>query len=352
MKKTKVLLILFLILLVSIMPFNCVNAHSVDLDPQKLISFPFMISNGKGNITVQSSETNYSLYWQAVEIENAIYNQIEKTRNDGDIELENMKTEIDALDNEYDNLKTAYDEALDAYQNASEDQKEQTKAAYETAKTNLQNKKKEYNSKVDEYNSKVKEINSKINELTPAYVEDNWIKTDDGSFEIDLSKFSGNKSFAVWVKLVSADGTISYDEATYTMSGTKVEQVDVESISLDKTSLSLNEGSSYTLTATITPSDATNKLVVWSSDNEKVAKVENGKITAISKGTATITATTKDGEHTATCKVTVIQKTDPTIADGKLPQTGSLTYFVALVVLFLGIIGIVTYRKVKHLNFK
>ena len=139
MKKTKVLLILFLILLVSIMPFNCVNAHSVDLDPQKLISFPFMISNGKGNITVQSSETNYSLYWQAVEIENAIYNQIEKTRNDGDIELENMKTEIDALDNEYDNLKTAYDEALDAYQNASEDQKEQTKAAYETAKTNLQN---------------------------------------------------------------------------------------------------------------------------------------------------------------------------------------------------------------------
>lgn len=364
MKKTKVLLILFSILFISILPFSYSNAHSVDLDQNKLISFPFVISNGSGNITIKSSETGYSLYYQAVEISNSIYNEIEKTTNDGNAELKNIKTEIDALDNECDNLKTIYDEALEKYNNATEEQKEQAKTEYETAKTNYQNKITEYNNKVKEYNSKSEEINSKVKELTPIYVENNWIKTNDNKFTVDLSKFSGEKAFAVWAKLVSSNGTISYDEATYTMSGTKVSEVEVESISLDKTTLSIKEGSNYTLTATITPSNATNKSVVWSSNNENVAKVQNGKVTAIAKGTAIITATTENGKHVATCTVTVTSnnsdtnnsnniedttKKDDTTAKGVLPNTGIGITAIAIIITALGssTIAYFKYNKLK-----
>ncbi len=60
------------------------------------------------------------------------------------------------------------------------------------------------------------------------------------------------------------------------------------------------------LTATVTPSDATNKAVVWSSSNQAVATVDAaGKVTARGVGTATITCETVDGGKTATCAVTV-----------------------------------------------
>ena len=79
----------------------------------------------------------------------------------------------------------------------------------------------------------------------------------------------------------------------------------VESVSLDKTSITLTEGDSQTLTATVSPSNATNKNISWSSSNTSVATVNNGKVTAIKAGTATITVTTDDGGKTATCQVTV-----------------------------------------------
>ena len=53
-----------------------------------------------------------------------------------------------------------------------------------------------------------------------------------------------------------------------------------------------------TLSATITPEDATDKTITWSSSDEKVATVDAGKVTGVAEGTATITATTKDGEKT------------------------------------------------------
>ncbi|MGN1060510.1 MAG: Ig-like domain-containing protein, partial [Candidatus Coproplasma sp.] len=83
--------------------------------------------------------------------------------------------------------------------------------------------------------------------------------------------------------------------------------VDVESVSLNKTSGSLFVGATETLTATVTPSNATNKDVVWTSSDETVAAVDqNGKVTALKAGTATITATAADDETVkATCAYTV-----------------------------------------------
>ena len=82
--------------------------------------------------------------------------------------------------------------------------------------------------------------------------------------------------------------------------------IPVTKITLDKTTVSLVEGESTPLIATVTPDNATNKTVTWSSSNAAVAIVDaNGKVTAVAAGEATITATARN--CTATCKITVAE---------------------------------------------
>ena len=81
--------------------------------------------------------------------------------------------------------------------------------------------------------------------------------------------------------------------------------VAVTGVSLNKTETTIHAGASETLTATVTPSDATNKAVTWTTSTPTVASVQNGVVTANSVGTAIITVTTADGGHQATCTVTV-----------------------------------------------
>ena len=81
----------------------------------------------------------------------------------------------------------------------------------------------------------------------------------------------------------------------------------VTGVSLSETSLSLLVGETYGLTATVVPSDVTDRSVTWTSSNSSVAAVNStGQVTAKSQGTATITVKTVDGSKTATCTVTVI----------------------------------------------
>lgn len=75
---------------------------------------------------------------------------------------------------------------------------------------------------------------------------------------------------------------------------------------LDKSILRLNKGEEYVLKATVLPENATNKNVIWVSENDLVATVdEEGEVTAVSGGTSVITVKTSDGNFSATCKVTV-----------------------------------------------
>lgn len=85
--------------------------------------------------------------------------------------------------------------------------------------------------------------------------------------------------------------------------------VEVAGITLDQTAATLTEGETLTLTATVSPDDATDKTVTWSTSDASVATVANGVVTALAPGTATITA--KAGEHSATCVVTVTRKEEP-----------------------------------------
>ena len=83
-------------------------------------------------------------------------------------------------------------------------------------------------------------------------------------------------------------------------------RVFVSGVSLNKSTLELIAGRCETLVATITPSDASKPGIQWTSSDDAVATVdENGTVTAIAAGTATITATALDGGSTATCAVTV-----------------------------------------------
>ena len=79
----------------------------------------------------------------------------------------------------------------------------------------------------------------------------------------------------------------------------------VTGVTLNTETLELFTGGSATLTATVEPSDAANQNVTWQSDSADVATVQNGTVTAVAPGSATITATTVDGGFTAACTVTV-----------------------------------------------
>ena len=88
--------------------------------------------------------------------------------------------------------------------------------------------------------------------------------------------------------------------------------VHVTGVTLNKNSTTLTVGGNETLTAMVAPNNATNKNVTWSSSNSSVASVSNGTITAKAAGNTTITVSTVDGNHTATCTVTVNALPGPT----------------------------------------
>ena len=85
-----------------------------------------------------------------------------------------------------------------------------------------------------------------------------------------------------------------------------VTPIAVTGVTLNKTETSIVKGQSETLTATVAPSNASNKSVTWASDHTEFATVDDtGKVSAVSAGTAVITVTTVDGSKTAKCTVTV-----------------------------------------------
>ena len=118
-----------------------------------------------------------------------------------------------------------------------------------------------------------------------------------------VAKLEGNKLVAVsdgTTKITATSGIVK-TSAKVTVT-TKVEQ-----ITLNKTEGTLTVGNSVTITATVTPDNATNTTINWTSSDEKVATVDsNGKVTAVAAGNATIKATSEsDGDVSADYALTV-----------------------------------------------
>ena len=106
------------------------------------------------------------------------------------------------------------------------------------------------------------------------------------------------------------------------------------SVTLNESSITVEEKETYQLTATVLPADATNQNVAWESSNNEVATVVNGLVTAIAAGEATITVTTEDGSFTATCTVTVIvSATSVTLNESSITLDEKETYQLTATIL-------------------
>ena len=148
-----------------------------------------------------------------------------------------------------------------------------------------------------------------------------WSSSNEAVAAVDSNgKVTAKKAGTAVITVTSSNGKSA--SCTVTV---KQKEIAITGISLNKSTTSLTEGESETLTATITPSNATgDKTVKWSSSNEAVAAVDsNGKVTAKKAGTAVITATSSNGKS-ASCTVTVKQKDTYT---GLRDVNGTLTYF-------------------------
>ena len=101
--------------------------------------------------------------------------------------------------------------------------------------------------------------------------------------------------------------------------------VSVEKIELSDISLMLNKGEHHTLTATVLPTGATNKNVNWTSSNTSAATVSGGIVTAVSKGSAIITATATDGSDCYDCCTVVVTENVIVANVSVLPSSKTLT---------------------------
>ena len=170
--------------------------------------------------------------------------------------------------------------------------------------------------------------------LTPTITPDNatdksvtWKSSALGVATVDTNgKVTAVAEGTATITVTTADGGKT---ATCEVTVTQPAETPVTSVTLDKTRLTLDVGGSDTLTATVKPDDATNKAVTWSTSNEKVATVNNGVVTAVGAGTATITAVASDGSgKTATCEVTVngpVLPPQPSDPAPSQPEGGSST---------------------------
>ena len=131
-----------------------------------------------------------------------------------------------------------------------------------------------------------------------------WSSSDNNVVSVDATgKITANAKGSATITVTTADGGKT---ATCTVTVTEpAAPVAVTGVTLNKNNTTIYTGRTETLTATIQPADATNKAVTWTSDNTGVATVNNGVVTGVSVGSATITAKTADGGFTATCTVTV-----------------------------------------------
>ena len=131
-----------------------------------------------------------------------------------------------------------------------------------------------------------------------------WTSSNTSVASVSNGVVTARRAGIAVISVTTSDGAKSASCVVYVTNQVSP-TVKVTGVSLNKNSISLNTGSSYSLVATVSPSNATNKNITWTSSNTSVATVSNGVVTAKKAGTSTITVTTNDGNKKATCTVTV-----------------------------------------------
>lgn len=154
--------------------------------------------------------------------------------------------------------------------------------------------------------------------VTPIFKGDNLLVSGVQMEAYSVEDKGKGVSFNVYCYNVQPGITIDY-----TNGDSKLSDGTIASITLNYTKYALEVGQSKTLVAVTSPESAV-KSVTWYSSNNKIATVsKNGKVTAVTTGTVTITAKTTNGLK-AICKVTVKEKSDTTVINGS--ANGNITY--------------------------
>ncbi len=143
-----------------------------------------------------------------------------------------------------------------------------------------------------------------------------WSSSNDKIVTVDENgNVKALQSGTVTITVKTKDGTYS---ATCKVK-VVVEEVSVTGVSIQGSN-TVVQGNTITLKVVVTPDDATNQKVTWSSSDKKIATVDgNGKVKALQPGTVTITVTTDDGKKTATKKITVQERKTTTETNQKIP---------------------------------
>lgn len=136
-------------------------------------------------------------------------------------------------------------------------------------------------------------------------------RQEDGKAKVTIDGLDANTDYAAGLYQVSFSNE-NGESGKVDVPAFKTKPIAVTGVKLDKTTLSLQEGATDNLVATVAPSTATDKTVSYKSSDVEVATVDNtGKVTAVKPGAADITVTTKDGSKTAKCTLTVTAKQIP-----------------------------------------
>ena len=146
-----------------------------------------------------------------------------------------------------------------------------------------------------------------------------WLSNDTSIVTVDANgKVTAVGAGTTTITVKTNDGNFT---ATVTVTVSK-DVVQVTGVTLNRTTMNVAVNETIALTATVAPSDASNKAVVWSSSNTTVATVDaNGRVTGKKDGTAVITVTTVDGSFTASVTVTVATEAVKGIAFTNCPAT-------------------------------
>ncbi len=151
-------------------------------------------------------------------------------------------------------------------------------------------------------NATNKTITWSSSDTTVATVDDDGLVTGVGIGTATITaKSSNNKTATCSVTITKASGTPGIEEPDPPTPG---EEVLVTNIKLNKKKLKLKVGDTSTISATISPSNATNRDLTWESSDEDIVTISNNEVTAVSAGTATITVTSSNGVS-ASCEVEV-----------------------------------------------
>ncbi len=134
-----------------------------------------------------------------------------------------------------------------------------------------------------------------------------WSSSDESVATVD------SEGIVTAIAAGTATITVTTEDGSYTASASvEVSDIAVTAVSVSPESDSLDINETVQLSATISPEDATNTNVSWSSSDESVATVDaDGLVTGIAAGSATITVTTEDGSYTASCSITVSETEEP-----------------------------------------